>query len=61
MPDSIKSRAILFADLFADDTIVYLTINSQSDVQTLQDDLLKLEQRESDGSMEFNADRCELK
>ena len=42
------------------DTIVYLTINSQSDAQTLQDDLLKLEQWESDWSMEFNPDKCEV-
>ena len=49
-PDSLKSRARLFAD----DTIVFLTINSQSDAQTLQDDLLKLEQWKSDWSMKFN-------
>ena len=54
-PDSLKSRARLFAD----DTIVYLTINSQSDAQTLQDDLLKLEQWESDWSMEL-IHKCEV-
>ena len=42
LADSLKSKARLFVD----DTIVYLTINSQSDAQTLQDDLLKLEQWE---------------
>ena len=56
LPDSLKSKARLFAD----DTIVYLTINSQSDAQTLQDDLLKLEQWESDWSMEFNPDKCKV-
>ena len=56
LPDSIKSRARLFAD----DTIVYMTISSRSDAQTLQDDLLKLEQWESDWSMEFNPDKCEV-
>ena len=56
LPDSLKSKARLFAD----DTIVYLTINSQSDAQTLQDDLLKLEQWESNWSMEFNPDKCEV-
>ena len=56
LPDSIKSRARLFAD----DTIVYMKISSQSDAQTLQDDLLKLEQWESDWSMEFNPDKCEV-
>ena len=53
LPDSLKSKARIFAD----DTIVYLTINSQSDAQTLQDDLLKLEQWESNWSMEFNPDK----
>ena len=56
LPDSLKSRARLFAD----DTIVYLTINPQSEAQTLQYDLLKLEQWESDRSMEFNPDKCEV-
>ena len=56
LPDSLKSKARLFAD----DTIVYLTINSQSDAQTLQDDLSKLEQWESDWSMEFNPDKCDV-
>ena len=56
VPDSLKSKARLFAD----DTIVYLTINSQSDAQTLQDDLLKLEQWEPDWSMEFNPNKCEV-
>ena len=56
LPESPKSKARLFAD----GTIVYLTINSQSDAQTLQDDLLKLEQWESNWSMEFNPDKCEV-
>ena len=56
LPESLKSRARLFAD----DTIVYLTITSESDSQTLQDDLLKLEQWESDWPMEFNPDKCEV-
>ena len=55
-PDSIKSRARLFAD----DAIVYLTINSQPDARTLQDDLLKIEQWESNWYMEFNSDICEV-
>ena len=40
LPDSLKSRALLFAD----DTVVYLTINSPSDPEILQADLHKLEQ-----------------
>ena len=55
LADSRKSRDRLFAD----DTIVFLTKNSQSDAQILQDDLLKLEQWKSDRSMEFNPDKCE--
>ena len=56
LPDSLKSRARLFAD----DTIVYLTINSKSDSETLQSDLHKLEEWESTWSMEFNPDKCEV-
>ena len=50
LPDSLKSRARLIAD----DTIVYLIINSPSDPETLQTDLHKLEEWESNWSMEFN-------
>ena len=56
LPDSLKSRARLFAD----DTIVYLTINSPSDPEILQADLHKLEKWESSWSMEFNPDKCEV-
>ena len=56
LPGSLKSRARLFAD----DTIVYLTINSPSDPETLQPDLHKLEEWESNLSMEFNPEPCEV-
>ena len=56
LPDSLKSKARLFAD----DTIVYLTINSQSGAQPVQDDLLQLEQWESDWSMEFSRDKFKV-
>ena len=56
LPDSLKSRARLFAE----DTIVYLTINSPSDPEILQADLHKLEEWESNWSMEFNLDKCEV-
>ena len=56
LPDSLKSRARLFAE----DTIVYLTINSPSDPDILQADLHKLEEWESNWSMEFNLDKCEV-
>ena len=39
LPENISSEARLFAD----DTAVYLTINSKADCQTLQQDLHKLE------------------
>ena len=56
LPDSVKSRARLFAD----DTIVYLTINSLDDSIKLQQDLESLEKWEAYWSMEFNADKCEI-
>ena len=56
LPDSVKSKVRLFAD----DTIVYLTISSTRDAQTLQKDLELLETWEKDWSMEFNPDKCEV-
>ena len=56
LPDSIRSRARLFAD----DTIVYLSIKSHSSPQQLQKDLKMLEEWEKEWSMEFNPDKCEV-
>ena len=56
LPEAIKSKARLFAD----DTIVYLTINTTTDALSLQNDLHQLEQWEQDWSMEFNPDKCEV-
>ena len=56
LPDSVKSKVRVFAD----DTIVYLTVKSTQDAQTLQNDLFSLENSESDWSMEFNPDKCEI-
>ena len=56
LPDSLKSRARLFAD----DTIIYLTIASENDAQKLQNDLKSLECWEHDWAMEFNPDKCEV-
>ena len=39
MPDMIESNIRLFAD----DTIMYLTVSNQADCQALQSDLSKLE------------------
>ena len=44
--------------LFADDTIVYLTVKSSSDCQELQNDLDKLAIWEEKWRMEFHPDKC---
>ena len=54
MPDSIKSNIRLFAD----DTIMYLTISTQDDCHALQSDLTKLEAWEKEWLMAFNPDKC---
>ena len=46
--------------LFADNTIVYLTIKSHASAQSLQEDLHNLELWEKEWSMEFNPDKCEV-
>ena len=56
MPDMIGSNIRLFAD----DTIMYLTITNQSDCNYLQADLTKLETWESEWLMAFNPDKCEV-
>ena len=56
MPDMIESNIRLFAD----DTIMYLTVSNQADCQVLQSDLSKLETWESERLMAFNHDKCEV-
>ena len=46
--------------LFADDTIMYLTISTQDDCHALQSDLTKLEAWEKEWLMAFNPDKCEV-
>ena len=46
--------------LFADDAIVYRTISTPLDSQTLQEDLNKLSNWEKLWLMEFNAKKCEI-
>ena len=53
MPEGIRSRVRLFAD----DTIVYLTITSDTDVEYLQD-LDKLAEWEGKWKMAFHPDKC---
>ena len=54
LPDNLHSTVRLFAD----DTIVYLTISSETDCQTLQNDLDKLALWETKWKMEFHPDKC---
>lgn len=56
MPNTLASKTRLFAD----DTIVYFTINSQTDCSTLQSDLNKLQKWEDEWLMSFNPDKCEI-
>lgn len=44
--------------LFADDTIAYLTINSENDCKILQNDIDKLALWEQNWKMEFHPDKC---
>jgi hypothetical protein len=55
MPEGIRSRVRLFAD----DTIVYLTITSDTDVEYLQD-LDKLAEWEGKWKMAFHPDKCNV-
>ena len=55
MPEGIRSRVRLFAD----DTIVYLTITSDTDAEYLQD-LDKLAEWEGKWKMAFHPDKCNV-
>ena len=46
--------------LFADDTLLYLTIHNSSDCIKLHEDLNNLERWESDWQMSFHPDKCEV-
>ena len=46
--------------LFADDCMLYRTINSEADTKTLQEDLDNLQGWERDWMMSFNPDKCEV-
>ena len=56
LPQYVKSKVRLFAD----DTVIYLAIKSSVDCIQLQQDLLSLENWESDWKMEFNAAKCNV-
>jgi hypothetical protein len=55
LPDVVGSS---HTKLFADDCMLFRTINSLSDQQTLQTDLSALEQWEKDWQMDFNPSKC---
>ncbi len=56
MPDKITSKVRLFAD----DTIMYLTIMNNSDTPTLQRDLDKLAKWETKWQMQFHPGKCQV-
>ena len=56
LPQNIQSQVRLFAD----DTAVYLTVNSQEDANTLQTDLDTLQEWELTWDMEFNPSKCQV-
>ena len=56
LPCYVKSRVRLFSD----DTVIYLTIKSESDCPQLQDDLHSLEKWECDWCTEFNPSKCNV-
>ena len=56
MPDCVQSRCRLFAD----DSIIYRSINSDEDAAILQKDLDALHKWESDWGMQFNPSKCQI-
>ena len=56
LPNSVKCKSRMFAD----DTIIYLTVESNNDCNSLQNDLNNLETWERSWQMEFNPDKCEV-
>ena len=56
LPDKITS----YVKLFADDTVMYLTVISKDDSQTYQQDLIKLENWGKTWEMHFNPSKCQV-
>ena len=56
LPDEVRSQVRLFAD----DTALYLTLESEDDSSTLQSDLDILSAWESRWDMEFNPSKCQV-
>ena len=57
LPEYVSNSTVR---LFADDTLLYLTIHNSSDCIKLQEDLNNLERWESDWQMSFHPDKCEV-
>ena len=57
LPEYISNSTVR---LFADDTLLYLTIHNSSDCTKLQDDLNNLQKWESDWQMSFHPEKCEV-
>jgi hypothetical protein len=56
LPLNINSRVRIFAD----DTVMYLSLSSSSKSETLQYDLKTLEKWELEWDMEFNSSKCQV-
>ena len=56
MPECVKSRCRLFAD----DSIIYRSVNNDNDAADLQNDLNALHKWESDWGMSFNPSKCHI-
>ena len=57
LPEYVSNSTVR---LFADDTLLYLTIHNSSDCIKLQEDLNNLERWESDWQMSFHPEKCEV-
>ena len=58
--NDLTSKVNAKARLFADDCLLYRHINMDEDAESLQEDLNKLQDLESDWRMHCNPDKCEL-
>ena len=58
--NDLPSKVYAKARLFADECLLYRNIMTDEDAESLQDDLNKLQDWESDWQMHFNPDKCEL-
>ena len=56
LPNNLKSTVLLFAD----DTIIYMTISNGTDATALQQDLDKLAKWEETWQMEFHPQKCSV-